>query len=53
MALIQVGHVQLELVEDYGPDGWVAGMVGIGKRGNFINHFCLLSDDLEADVADL
>ncbi len=51
VALISVGPVQLELVEDYGPDGWVAGLVR--ERGNFIHHFCLLSDDLEADVADL
>jgi methylmalonyl-CoA epimerase len=51
VTVIPWGAVNLELVEDYSNDGFVARLVR--ERGSFIHHFCLLSDDINADIADL
>lgn len=51
VALIEAGPVQLELVEDYGKTTWIADLVK--ERGTHIHHFCLISDELENDIADL
>lgn len=51
VAVIPWGGAALELVEDYSKDGSVARMVR--ERGSFIHHFCLLSDNIEADIAKL
>ena len=51
VAVIPWGAVMLELVEDYSNDGSVARMVK--ERGNFIHHFCLVSGNIEADIANL
>ncbi|RJX34901.1 MAG: methylmalonyl-CoA epimerase [Desulfarculus sp.] len=51
VALVEAGGLQLELVEDYSQETWVAESVR--ERGDHIHHFCLLSDDLEADLAAL
>ncbi|MBI5302044.1 MAG: VOC family protein [Chloroflexi bacterium] len=51
VAVISWGAAMLELVEDYSKDGSVARMVG--ERGSFIHHFCLLSDNIETDIANL
>jgi methylmalonyl-CoA epimerase len=51
VAVIPWGAVSLELVEDYSADGSVARMVR--ERGSFIHHFCVLSDDVAADMTAL
>jgi len=48
IALLDLGNVSLELLEDYSEEGAWARRVR--ERGNHIHHFCLLSDDIEADV---
>jgi methylmalonyl-CoA/ethylmalonyl-CoA epimerase len=49
VALVEMGAVGLELIEDYSEDGSFAKFVK--ERGNAIHHFCLLTDDIEADIA--
>ena len=44
-----LGPVSLEIIEDYSDDGPLAEP--LRTRGNHIHHFCLLSDDLEEDIA--
>ncbi len=51
VALVEAGPVQLELVEDYGKTSWIADLVK--ERGTHIHHFCLISDDLDKDIATL
>jgi len=51
VALIEMGGIGLELIEDYSEDGSFARFVK--EKGNSIHHFCLLTDDIEADIADL
>lgn len=51
VAVIQWGEVGLEFVEDYSGQGSVARMVR--ERGDFIHHFCLLSDDIAGDIKGL
>ena len=51
VALIEMGGIGLELIEDYSEDGPFARFVK--EKGNSIHHFCLLTDDIEADIADL
>jgi len=45
------GGIQLELLQDYSADGWLARETR--RRGTSIHHFCLISDDLEADLEEL
>lgn len=51
IALIEMGGLGLELIEDYSEDGPFARFVK--EKGNTIHHFCLLTDDIEADIAAL
>jgi methylmalonyl-CoA/ethylmalonyl-CoA epimerase len=51
MALINLGPVSLELLEDKSRKGRLARSVS--KRGSHLDHFCLLSDDLETDILEL
>ena len=51
VALIEMGGIGLELIEDYSEDGPFARFVK--EKGNSIHHFCLLTDDIEADIAAL
>lgn len=51
VALVDVGNLQLEILEDTSGDGFIARHTA--AHGNAIHHFCLLSDHLEADLATL
>jgi methylmalonyl-CoA/ethylmalonyl-CoA epimerase len=51
VAVLDLGGVQLEFLEDYGPEGWLKKFHD--RRGNALHHLALVSDDLEADVASL
>jgi hypothetical protein len=51
VAVIRWGEVSLEFVEDYSERGPVACIVR--ERGDFIHHFCLVSDDIEGDMKGL
>jgi len=51
IALIHIGQVGLELIQDLNPDGPLAKT--IAEKGNFIHHFCMLSDSIEDDVGRL
>jgi len=51
VAVLNLGGVGLEILEDYSEDGSFAQFVK--ERGNAIHHFCLLSDDLDADIEAL
>jgi len=51
VAVVSLGEVGLEILEDYSEDGLFARFVR--ERGNAIHHFCLLSDDMEADIGIL
>lgn len=51
VALVDVGNLQLEILEDTSTDGFIARHTA--AHGNAIHHFCLLSDNLEADLAEL
>ncbi|MBI5602799.1 MAG: VOC family protein [Deltaproteobacteria bacterium] len=51
MALISLGRISLELLEDNSQDGMLARLVR--ERGSHIHHFCLTSDDLETDISEL
>ena len=51
IALIDMGGIGLELIEDYSEDGPFARFVK--ERGNAIHHFCLLTDNIEADLKAL
>ena len=49
--VLNVNGLGLEFLQDNSEDGFLAKF---GKeRGNAIHHFCLLSDNIEADVEDL
>ncbi len=51
VAVLELGAVALEFLEDYSQDGEFARFVR--ERGNAIHHFCLLTDDIEADLRAL
>ena len=48
VAVVNLPGVKLEIIEDYSEEGEFAKFVK--ERGNAIHHFCLLSDNLEADI---
>lgn len=47
-AMISVEGIALEFIQDKSNEGEFAKFVG--KRGNGIHHFALLTDDIETDV---
>jgi methylmalonyl-CoA epimerase len=51
VALVDMGNLQLEILEDTSTDGFIARHTA--AHGNAIHHFCLLSDNLETDLAAL
>ena len=51
VAMINLGGVAVEVLEDYSEDGDLAQCVR--EKGDTIQHFCLLSDDIEADIEAL
>jgi methylmalonyl-CoA/ethylmalonyl-CoA epimerase len=48
VAVVDLAGVKLEIIEDYSEEGEFAKFVQ--ERGNAIHHFCVLSDNLEADI---
>jgi methylmalonyl-CoA/ethylmalonyl-CoA epimerase len=51
VAVVDCGPIQLELLEDLSIDGMISRFVA--ERGNGIHHFCLVSDDIDADLERL
>jgi methylmalonyl-CoA epimerase len=51
VALVEMGNLQLEILEDTSTDGFIARHTA--AHGNAIHHFCLLSENLEMDLAAL
>jgi methylmalonyl-CoA/ethylmalonyl-CoA epimerase len=51
VALMDIHGLGLEFIQDYSEDGEFANFVK--ERGNAIHHFCLLTDDIEADAQAL
>lgn len=47
-ALVKLGGIDLEILEDYNPDGKFSKFNF--ENGNAIHHICLLSDCLEKDI---
>ncbi len=50
-AVVNIGGIALEFLQDDSQDGFLGRHVR--EKGNAIHHFCLLSDEIEKDVADL
>lgn len=48
IALVDLGGIGLEFIQDYSEDGEFAKLVK--ERGNMIHHFCLLTDNIEEDI---
>ncbi len=48
VALLEFGGVGFEFIQDYSEDGAFANLVK--ERGDSIHHFCILSDDVQADI---
>lgn len=48
VAVVDLSGIGLEFIEDYSEDGEFAEFVK--KKGNAIHHFCLLTDNIEADI---
>lgn len=50
-AVVDLKGIGLEMIQDARPDGPLAQM--LQEKGDMLHHFCLLSDDIEADVEKL
>lgn len=48
VALMEFNGIGLEFIQDYSEDGAFAKLVK--ERGDTIHHFCVLSDDMQADI---
>jgi len=51
VAVVDLGLVGLELLEDSNKEGPLAGLVK--RQGSFIHHLCLLTDDIDMEIAEL
>jgi len=51
IAVVDLGNVGLELIQDMTEDGLIA--MRVRDHGNTIHHFCLLTDNIEADLAKI
>jgi methylmalonyl-CoA/ethylmalonyl-CoA epimerase len=51
MGLVHIGEVGLELIQDINPEGPLAK--ALAEKGNFIHHFCVLSNSIEEDAGRL
>ena len=47
VAVVDLGNVGLEMIQDMTEDGQIAQLVK--SRGDTIHHFCLLTDNIEED----
>ena len=47
-AVVELGAVGLELIQDATGEGPLAQL--LQEKGDMIHHFCLVSDDIEADI---
>lgn len=48
VSVVEIGGTSLEFIQDYSEDGEFAKFVR--ERGNYIHHFCLLTDQIETDI---
>lgn len=48
VAVVDLGNVGLELIQDMTEDGPIAQLVK--SKGDMIHHFCLLTDNIEVDL---
>ena len=51
VAVVKLGPVDLELLEETAPNGFLSGPVS--EKGDFIHHVCLVSDDIDTDIQGL
>jgi len=51
VALVEMGPISLEVIQDDNENGLLGSFVK--KHGNGIHHYCLITDDIDADVAML
>lgn len=49
--VVDLGTIQLELLQEANPEGGLAKI--LKEKGDHINHFCLISDDIEKDAVEL
>lgn len=49
--VVDLGAIQLELLQEANPEGGLAKM--LKEKGDYIDHFCLVSDDIDKDARDL
>jgi len=47
-AVVQVGEVGIEILEDYGGEGMIGRFVK--EKGNGIHHLCVITDNIEEDI---
>ena len=50
-AVVDLGGIQFEFIQDYTGEGPVAQM--LKEKGDMIHHFCLLTDNIEKDIETL
>jgi len=51
VALVEMGPISLEVIQDDNENGLLGSFVK--QHGNGIHHYCLITDDIDADVAML
>jgi methylmalonyl-CoA epimerase len=51
VAMVDLKGIGLEFLEDYSKEGELAKLVN--EKGDAIHHFCVLTDDIEADIKGL
>jgi methylmalonyl-CoA epimerase len=51
VALVDLGAISMEVIQDDSENGLLATFVR--EKGEGIHHFCMITDDIEADVASL
>ena len=47
-AVVQVGEIGIEILEDYGGKGMIGQFVK--ERGNGLHHVCVITDNIEEDI---
>ena len=51
VALVEMGPISLEVIQNDDENGLLGSFVK--QKGNGIHHYCLITDDIDADVAAL
>ena len=51
VAMVDLSGIGLEFIEDYSGEGELAKLVK--EKGDAIHHFCVLTDNIEADIKAL